>query len=88
MSVSFAVQFCLFFSQAQLREIINTAQNLVLMLSNAPNVRPVRQGTSGEAVVEQGVQSLPTVRPQQAVQQSITSQNNGPGLSVKQEMAR
>lgn len=67
---------------------MNTAQNLVLMLSNSVpvNARPVRQGTSGEPAV--GQPSVPTVRPQQAVQQSIRSQNSGPELSVKQEMAR
>ncbi|XP_030581984.1 uncharacterized protein LOC115778096 [Archocentrus centrarchus] len=75
-------------SQVQLREIINTAQNLVLMLSNSvpPNVRPVRQGNTGEAAVGQAVQSVTTVRPQQALQQR--AQLSGPGLSVKQEMAR
>lgn len=60
------------------------------MLSNSvpANVRPVRQENTGEAAVRQGAQSVPAVRPQQAVQQLIGSQNNGPGLSVKQEMAR
>lgn len=78
------MNFVFFLTQIQLRDIINTAQNLVLMLSNSV---PARQGTSGEAAVGQGVQSLPTARqPQQAVQQLTKSQNNVP--SVKQEMAR
>ena len=86
MSVTFTI---FFLTQGQLRDIINTAQNLVLMLSNnvPANVRPVSQRTSGEAAVGQGVQSVPTARqPQQAVQQLTRSQDNG--LSVKQEMAR
>ncbi|XP_030578768.1 uncharacterized protein LOC115775375 isoform X2 [Archocentrus centrarchus] len=58
------------------------------MLSNSVplNVRPVRQGNTGEAAVGQAVQSVTTVRPQQALQQR--AQLSGPGLSVKQEMAR
>ncbi|XP_051794334.1 uncharacterized protein LOC110972585 isoform X2 [Acanthochromis polyacanthus] len=73
-------------SQVQLRDIINTAQNLVLMLTNSvpANVRPGEQGTSGEAAVGQGVQSVR--QPQQAAQQLTRSQNTG--LSVKQEMVR
>lgn len=87
-----SVTFALFFpfppTQVQLRDIINTAQNLVRMLSNSVpvDVRPVKQGSTGEAAVGQGAQSVTTVRPQQAMQQR--SQLNGPGLSVRQEMAR
>lgn len=42
------------------------------------NVMPVSQGSTGEAAVGQGAQSVPTVRPQR----------NDSGQSVKQEMAR
>ncbi|XP_026083507.1 uncharacterized protein LOC113059315 isoform X1 [Carassius auratus] len=67
-------------SQGQLTDILSTAQNLVLLLRNSAlaNVMPVSQGSTGEAAVGQGAQSVPTVRPQR----------NDSGQSVKQEMAR
>lgn len=67
-------------TQGQLTDILSTAQNLVLLLRNSAlaNVMPVSQGSTGEAAVGQGAQSVPTVRPQR----------NDSGQSVKQEMAR
>lgn len=59
MALYFAIKLLPFLSLRLLTDIIDTAQNLVLMLSNnaRANVRAVRQG-NGDAAAEQEAQSV------------------------------